>query len=64
MGSYFGDQGVEGDPDNLRVSYVLPSNAFQIMDSGVFWPSPNSPDLGLVDPQTSSDYQLVWVDIE
>jgi hypothetical protein len=50
---------------NLRVDYVLPSDGFTIVDTGVFWP-PTSDDLArlvTVEPLASSDHRLVWVDL-
>ena len=52
-------------PGNLRVDYVLPSDAFTIVDAGVFWPPTNDELARLVttEPVASSDHRLVWVDI-
>ena len=52
-------------PGNLRVDYVLPSDAFTIADAGVFWPPANEELARLVtiEPVASSDHRLVWVDI-
>jgi hypothetical protein len=53
-------------PGNLRADYVLPSKALRITDSGVFWPTGDSPLLyltGVGFPVPSSDHRLVWVDV-
>ena len=52
-------------PGNLRVDYVLPSDSFEIVDAGVFWPPSNDELAGLVivEPLASSDHRLVWVDL-
>ena len=43
-------------PGNLRVDYVLPSTAFEILDAGVAWADPENSDV-------SFRHGLVWVDI-
>jgi len=62
---------------NLRADYVLPSSAFGIADSSVFWPKSTDPLFSLVGaispvpssctgaccPSPSSDHRLVWVDV-
>lgn len=53
-------------PGNLRVDYVLPSQTWDIVQSGVFWPAKGDPLRRLVgegDDVVSSDHRLVWVDI-
>jgi len=45
---------------NLRIDYVLPSADFRIVDGGVFWPAPGSPDAALAG---ASDHHLVWLDL-
>ena len=52
-------------PGNLRADYVLPSDGFDIVDAGVFWPASDGPLAALVagDPPASSDHRLVWVDL-
>ncbi|MEP7704054.1 endonuclease/exonuclease/phosphatase family protein [Paraglaciecola sp. 25GB23A] len=49
----------------LRADYVLPSTyGLSLVDSGVFWPEPDSILAPLVkDRQASSDHRLVWVDV-
>lgn len=49
----------------MRADYVLPSKGLKLIDSGVFWPKPDSKEAYLVaDRNASSDHRLVWVDIE
>ncbi len=50
----------------MRADYVLPSTyGFNIIDSGVFWPTKESEDYRLVkDRAASSDHRLVWVDLQ
>ena len=49
------------NPGNLRVDYVLPSNAgFLVGDTGVFWPREGDPGRELID---ASDHHLVWIDL-
>jgi hypothetical protein len=52
-------------PGNLRVDYVLASDGFGVVDTGVFWPASDDPHSALVggDPPTSSDHHLVWTDV-
>lgn len=45
---------------NMRVDYVLPSVDWEVVDSGVFWPTDDSPESAWLG---SSDHRLVWVDI-
>lgn len=45
---------------NLRADYVLPSVGLQVVDSGVFWPLPDTPEHALTQ---ASDHHMVWVDI-
>ncbi len=60
--------GDEADPSydtsffGLRIDYVLPSQNFNIIDSGVFWPSSQEDYYYLVANQASSDHLMVWVD--
>ena len=49
-------------PGNLRVSYVLPSRDFRVLNSGVVWPAPGEDGAELV--ATASRHRLVWVDLE
>jgi endonuclease/exonuclease/phosphatase family metal-dependent hydrolase len=53
-------------PGNLRADYVLPSDGLEIVDAGVFWPPTSDPlsSLVVIDPWTSSDHRLVWVDLD
>ncbi|MEO9944454.1 endonuclease/exonuclease/phosphatase family protein [Paraglaciecola sp.] len=49
----------------MRADYVLPSNSFKIIDSGVFWPDSDDLHYRLIkDRKSSSDHRLVWVDLE
>ncbi|WP_025762417.1 endonuclease/exonuclease/phosphatase family protein [Dyadobacter tibetensis] len=50
----------------MRADYVLPSQfGFDLVDSGVFWPSPDSPHAALVATRTaSSDHRMVWVKVK
>lgn len=54
-----------GGPGNLRVSYVLPSAGFTILDAGVFWPAPEDDARALIGPDgnRASRHRLVWVDL-
>ncbi|MCG9758800.1 endonuclease/exonuclease/phosphatase family protein [Pseudoalteromonas sp. Isolate6] len=49
-----------------RVDYVLPSKfGFQLVNSGVFWPSKEDQLFRLVESRhASSDHRLVWIDVE
>jgi hypothetical protein len=49
-------------PGLLRVSYVLPSADWTVVDAGVFWPAPDSDFLG-ADGLAAGPHRLVWVDI-
>ncbi len=52
-------------PGNLRVSYVLPSVAWDVADAGVFWPAPDDPKAALLgaDGMAAGAHHLVWVDV-
>ena len=50
-----------GRPGNLRVAYILPSAAFDIVASGVLWPDADT-SLGRHVAQASR-HRLVWVDL-
>lgn len=45
---------------NMRVDYVLPSRAFSVRSSGVFWPTTDQPESAWL---ASSDHRLVWIDV-
>lgn len=49
----------------LRVSYVLPSAAWEVVDSGVFWPGPDDSQTALMgeDGLAAGPHRLVWVDL-
>ena len=53
-------------PGNLRVDYVLPSIDWRVVDAGVFWPAPDSPEAALLsrDGTPASRHRLVWADLE
>lgn len=55
----------EDGPGNLRVSYVLPSIAWRVMDAGVFWPAPDDPNAALLgsDGLGAGAHRIVWVDL-
>lgn len=46
---------------NLRVDYILPARAMQVLDSAVVWPAPADPLADAV--TTASNHRLVWVDV-
>ena len=47
-------------PGNLRVDYVLPSAALELVQAGVFWPVEGDPGAEWID---TSDHRLVWIDV-
>ncbi len=47
-------------PGNLRIDYALPSRAFKVPRSGVYWPNPIRPEAKLCE---ASDHRLVFVDV-
>ncbi|WP_371416248.1 endonuclease/exonuclease/phosphatase family protein [Rubellimicrobium sp. CFH 75288] len=51
----------EGGPGNLRVSYVLPSAGWAVLDSGVLWPPPDDPLAETV--AAAGPHRAVWVDL-
>ena len=52
-------------PGNLRVSYVLPSADWRVVDAGVFWPDPADPAASVLgaDGLAAGPHHLVWVDL-
>ena len=48
----------------LRIDYVLPSNTFDVIDSGVFWPASSDPLNILVANGAASDHLCVWTDVK
>lgn len=52
-------------PGNLRVSYILPDAALDVVGAGVFWPAPEDPLADLLGPDglAAGPHHLVWVDI-
>ena len=55
----------DGEPGNLRVSYVLPDARLAVRRSGVAWPAPGASADALLGPdgRAASRHRLVWVDI-
>ncbi len=55
----------DNGPGRLRVSYVLPTSSWTVVDAGVFWPAPDDPDRSLIgdDGLAAGPHRLVWVDI-
>jgi endonuclease/exonuclease/phosphatase family metal-dependent hydrolase len=45
---------------NMRVDYVLPSQGFDVVASGVFWPLPGEPGSDWLE---GSDHRMVWLDL-
>ncbi|MEM9974991.1 MAG: endonuclease/exonuclease/phosphatase family protein [Pseudomonadota bacterium] len=54
-----------GGPGNLRVDYVLPSAAWRVVGTGVFWPGPDDPKAKLLGGagDGATRHRLVWVDL-
>ncbi len=50
-----------GRNGNFRVDYVLPSTELKVVDSGVFWPTQESPNRELI---SASDHRMVWIEVE
>ncbi len=46
---------------NMRADYVIPSQGFEIVDGGVFWPKPG--EVGS-EGVSGSDHRLVWIDLK
>jgi hypothetical protein len=55
----------DGQPGNLRVSFILPSRDLTVRDSGVFWPAPDDPLRGLLgeEDNAASRHRMVWADL-
>jgi hypothetical protein len=55
----------DGEPGNLRVSYILPDHALQVTGAGVFWPTADDPEVMLLGDagRGASRHRLVWMDI-
>jgi hypothetical protein len=49
-------------PGNLRTDYVLPSDCFDLVDSGVFWPTGDDPLAALL-TDAGTAHHLVWADL-
>lgn len=45
---------------NMRADYAIPSNGFEIVDGGIFWPKPGEAGAEAV---SGSDHRLVWIDL-
>jgi len=45
---------------NMRIDYVLPSQGFSVVRSGVFWPPADRPEAQWLQ---ASDHRMVWVDL-
>lgn len=60
------DRAEKGEPGNLRVDYVIPSQGLRVVESGIFWPESGDPLAKLTGeyPFPSSDHRLVWIDVE
>ncbi len=50
-----------GAPGNLRVTYVLPSADWRVLDAGVLWPAPEEPLAE--EAAAAGPHRLVWVDL-
>ena len=48
-------------PGDLRVSYILPSTHWRVVDSGVLWPAPDDALAPVV--ATASRHRVVWADL-
>ncbi|HVS62379.1 MAG TPA: endonuclease/exonuclease/phosphatase family protein [Thermoanaerobaculia bacterium] len=49
--------------DGARVDYLLPSRDLEVVDGGVFWPSPEESAEGARLAELASDHRLVWLDL-
>ena len=49
--------------DGSRVDYLLPSRDLEVVDGGVFWPSPEESLEGARLAELASDHRLVWLDL-
>jgi hypothetical protein len=53
-----------GGPGNLRVSYILPSRDWRVLDGGVVWPRAGTPEAALPgEDAEGTRHRLVWVDL-
>jgi len=48
---------------DMRIDYVLPSDDFEVKESGVFWPKEGEPNHKLTKGDEGSDHRMVWMDI-
>lgn len=44
----------------LRLDYALPSRGLEVLDGGVFWPTPGEPGSDAVG---GTDHRMVWIDV-
>lgn len=58
------DWGSDG-PGQLRVSYILPSTAWQVVCSGTFWPDEDTPERVFLgdDGTKAGPHRMIWVDL-
>jgi endonuclease/exonuclease/phosphatase family metal-dependent hydrolase len=49
--------------DSLRIDYVLPANALQLLDGGVVWPTVADDSAGEARARRASDHRMVWLDL-
>jgi len=48
---------------DMRIDYVLPSDGFKVLNSGVYWPKEGHKNSALTQGKQGSDHRMVWVDI-
>jgi hypothetical protein len=55
----------ERGPGALRVDYILPGRSDSVVASGVLWPDPDAPLMGVTDEtaRRASAHRLVWMDL-
>jgi hypothetical protein len=46
-----------------RIDYVLPSRGIEVLDGGVYWPSPETDPEGNARALLASDHRMVWLDL-
>lgn len=49
--------------EGARIDYLLPSKDIEILDGGVFWPTPEEDPDGARWADDASDHRLVWLDL-
>jgi len=47
----------------MRIDYLLPSRDIEVVDGGVFWPSPEEDPEGARLADMASDHRLAWLDL-